>query len=271
MDLIQALVLGIIQGLTEFLPISSTAHLRVVPALLEWEDPGAAFTAVIQLGTLLAVLFYFWKDLSRTLIAWLQSFSGKASKDSRLGWAIFIGTIPIVVAGYLYKDQIKGESVRSLTVIAWMLIGMGMLLFFADRLASHRKTVEQAGVLDGLWVGLWQAIALIPGASRSGSTITGAFFAGFDRAAAAKFAFLLSVPSVLAAGILELVEERKKILDENLANVLVATAAAFVVGYWSIGFLIRFLSKHSALAFVIYRVALGVLLLVLLQSGYLKQ
>ena len=148
MDLIQALVLGIIQGLTEFLPISSTAHLRVVPALLEWEDPGAAFTAVIQLGTLLAVLIYFWKDLSRTLIAWLQSFSGKASKDSRLGWAIFIGTIPIVVAGYLYKDQIKGESVRSLTVIAWMLIGMGMLLFFADRLASHRKTVEQAGVLD---------------------------------------------------------------------------------------------------------------------------
>lgn len=270
MGLIEAIVLGIVQGLTEFLPISSTAHLRIMPVFFGWDDPGAAFTAVIQLGTLLAVLIYFWRDLARYLTAWVRSFASTAvakTQEARLGWAIFIGTLPIVVLGVLFKDEIKGPQVRSLYVVAWSLIVMGVMLAFADRLGRKRKPAEQASVRDGLIVGLWQALALIPGASRSGSTISGALFVGFDRAAAARFSFLLSVPSVLAAGLLEVIDERKLILSENLVNVLVATLAAFIVGYWSIGALIRYLQQRSALIFVAYRIILGALLLALLWQG----
>lgn len=273
MGLIEAIVLGIVQGLTEFLPISSTAHLRVMPEFFGWDDPGAAFTAVIQLGTLLAVLIYFWRDLARYLSAWVRSFTNDAvakSQDAKLGWAIFIGTLPIVILGLAFKNQIKGAEVRSLYVVAWALIVMGLVLWAADRLGKKRRTIEQAGVRDGMIVGLWQAIALIPGASRSGSTISGALFAGFDRAAAARFSFLLSVPSVFAAGILEVVDERKHILSENLGNVVVATICAFVVGYWSIGALLRFLQQRSMLIFVAYRIVIGTVLLVLLWQGVLK-
>lgn len=273
MDLIQAVILGLVQGLTEFLPISSTAHLRIVPSFFGWQDPGAAFTAVIQLGTLLAVLIYFRRDLAVALMGWLRSFRGgeaARSREAKLGWAIFFGTIPIVIIGFLFREQIKSDMVRSLYVIAWTLIGMGLLLLYAERVAAKKRPMEEATVRDGIWVGLWQAVALIPGASRSGSTITGALFAGFDRATAARFSFLLSVPSILAAGVLEMVEERKEILDQNLSAVIVATFVSFVVGYWSIGFLIGFLQKRSVAAFVVYRVGLAILLLVLLQSGFLK-
>jgi undecaprenyl-diphosphatase len=272
-ELIKAVVYGIVQGLTEFLPISSTAHLRIVPSFLGWEDPGAAYTAVIQLGTLLAVLIYFRQDLALALKGWVGSFKGgeaAKTREAKLGWAVFFGTIPIVVAGLVFKHEIKSETFRSLHVIAWALIGMGLLLLLADRLARKKRPMEKATVRDGIIVGLWQAIALIPGSSRSGSTITGALFAGFDRAAAARFSFLLSVPSVFAAGVLELLEERKEILEQNLTSTIIATLVSFVVGYWAIGFLIRFLQKRSAAIFVAYRIALGLLLLFLLQSGRLK-
>lgn len=272
MDLIQAIILGVIQGLTEFIPISSTAHLRIIPSLLGWNDPGAAFTAVIQLGTLAAVLVFFRKDLGKILIGWLKGLGGgKAARtpEARLGWAIALGTIPIIIVGFLFKEQVKSESVRSLYVIAWALIVLAGLLWLADRRSVKGKPLERASVLDGIWVGCWQAVALIPGASRSGTTITGGLFAGFERAAAARFSFLLSVPSILAAGVLELIEERKHILEQNLGNVIAATIVAGLVGYWSIGFLIKYLQTRSAAVFVVYRIALGLLLLVLLQTHVL--
>lgn len=268
MGIVEAIVLGIVQGLTEFLPISSTAHLRVVPTALGWEDPGAAFTAVIQLGTLAAVLIYFWKDLAKIFTAWIRSLRGESSYEGRLGWAIFWGTIPIVVIGFLAKKHIEG-SLRSMTVIASMLIIMGILMFIAEKVGTHKRSSDSLTTRDGLFVGLWQAIALIPGASRSGSTITGALFLGLDRAAAARFSFLLSVPSILAAGIYEAVKERKEIMGSNLTPTLIATIVSFVVGYAAIAFLMAFLQKRSTLVFVVYRVLLGALLLGLIASGRL--
>lgn len=273
MDLTQAIVLGIVQGATEFLPVSSTAHMRIVPSLLGWPDPGAAFTAVIQLGTLAAVFVYFRGDLARAFSAWVRSFydtKARRSPDGRMGWAIFVGTIPIMLAGVIFKDEIRSQSVRSLYVVSWALIAMGLLLAAADRLARHRRKVESTGIGDGLWVGLWQAIALVPGASRSGSTITGALFAGFDRAAAARFSFLLSVPSIFAAAAISLYDERKRILDQQLGATAAAVLAAFVVGYLSIGWLIAVLQKRSAIAFVVYRVALGLAIILLLRYGVLS-
>lgn len=271
MGLMEAIVYGIIQGLTEFLPISSTAHLRIFPALVGWQDPGAAFTAVIQLGTLLAVLIYFRTDLWGALkgwVAWFSSSDKKATVEAKMGWAIVIGTIPVVVAGILLKKKIEGDF-RSLYVIAGSLIGMGILLFIADRIAAKQRKIESVTAKDGLIVGLWQMIALIPGSSRSGSTITGALFDGFDRAAAARFSFLLSVPSILAAGLKELWDERHA-LGHDMAPVILSTAVSFIVGYWSIGFLIRYLQKHTLTLFVAYRIALGIILLILLRMGTIE-
>ena len=270
MNLLQAIVLGIVQGLTEFLPISSTAHLRVVPALCGWADPGAAFTAVIQIGTLLAVIVYFYRDLSRALSAWASSFGkGKAkSPEAKLGWAVFWGTIPIILFGVLFKDYIKGEF-RSIFVIAWSLIVVGILMGLAEISAKHRRKLPNVQTRDGVFVGLWQALALIPGVSRSGSTITGALYAGFDRPTAARFSFLLSIPAVFLAGAYELYDERHSLGAMGAAPIIVATAVAFVVGYLSIDFLMRFLRRHTMWVFVIYRLALGILLLILLAKGIL--
>ncbi|HMS53778.1 MAG TPA: undecaprenyl-diphosphate phosphatase [Fimbriimonadaceae bacterium] len=268
MELIQAIVLGIVQGLTEWLPISSTAHLRVVPALLGWEDPGAAFTAVIQIGTLFAAIIYFRRDLWSALSAWVRSFKTKeSSPEARMGWAIFYGTIPIVIFGFLFKDQIKGAGFRSIQTMAIMLIVMGVLLLVAEKVGKRGRPLVSVQPKDGWLVGLWQAIALIPGASRSGSTITGSLLLGFDRTTAARFSFLLSTPSIAAAGIFELIEERKAILNDNLMPTIVATLVSFVVGYASIAFLMKFLQTKSTMVFIVYRVALGVLLLVLLSRG----
>ncbi|MCB8932574.1 MAG: undecaprenyl-diphosphatase UppP [Fimbriimonadaceae bacterium] len=271
MGLIEAIVLGIVQGLTEFLPISSTAHLRILPALLGWSDPGASFTAVIQLGTLGAVLVYFRSELASALGAWGRSLgdaSLRKTPEGRLGWAIFWGTIPIVILGVLFKSSIENE-LRSLEIIAWSLIGMGLLLGVADRVAAGTRGEHEATVRDGVWVGLWQCIALIPGASRSGSTITGALLGGFDRAAAARFSFLLSVPSVFAAGVFSLKEHAGALGGQWMA-VAVATAVSFVVGYASIAFLLRYLQTRGLWPFVLYRVALGVAILALLSSGTLR-
>lgn len=270
-SILQAVVYGIIQGLTEWLPISSTAHLRVAPALLGWKDPGSAFTAVIQLGTILAVLIYFAKDLGRAIGGWFGSLTGKGKDtlEARIGWGVFWGTLPIVILGFVFKNQIKSEAVRSLYVVASTLIIMGVGMLVAEKLGKQKRGFEQLTTKDGIVVGLWQALALIPGMSRSGSTITGGLFAGLDRPTAARFSFLLSVPSIVAAGLYELIDERKHIMGANLAPTLVATVVSFVVGYASIALLMKYLQRRGITVFVVYRIVLGILLLILVQQGKL--
>jgi undecaprenyl-diphosphatase len=278
MTLGEALLLGIVQGLTEFLPISSTAHIRIVPALLGAGDPGAGFTAVIQVGTLVAVLAYFWQDIVRLTAATLQGLAtGKplATPEARLAWMIVVGTIPIVICGVLFKDWIKGP-LRSLYVMSTALIVLALVLTAAEGVVEWRKRtgrplyeVEQLGWGTALFIGLAQAVALVPGSSRSGVTITAGLFAGLSRAAAARFSFLLSLPSVFAAGVYELYKERHELLasQAEVLNLIVATVAAGIVGYASIAFLLRFLRTRTMYVFVLYRLALGGLLLVLLWKG----
>lgn len=272
MGILEAILYGIVQGATEFLPISSTAHLRILPSLLGTPDPGASFTAVVQLGTLLAVLLYFGKDLVNVLRGWGSSLFNadkRGTLESKIGWGIVIGTLPIVILGFTFRESIKSAETRSLYIIAFMLIFMGILLALAERFGKRERGFEKLTVKDGLWVGLWQAIALIPGASRSGSTITGALIFGLDRPTAARFSFLLSVPSILAAGLLEVVEERSNLFGAGLGPVLTATAAAFVVGYAAIAYLMKMLQTKSTAGFIVYRIALGIALLVMLQQGVL--
>jgi undecaprenyl-diphosphatase len=278
-DIVQGTIYGIVQGLTEFLPISSTAHIRILPSLLGWPDPGAAFTAIIQLGTVAAVVLYFAKDIGRAFMAWFHSITGKKNVDAnqaRLGWAVFVGSIPIIVLGLAFHAKIE-TSLRSLNVVASSLIFMGVLMLVADRIGRHKRKVADVDVKDGLLVGLWQGLSLIPGMSRSGSTITGALFGGFDRVAAARFSFLLSIPSVAGAGIYEAAKALKKPefgaslqAEVQWGPTIVATIISFVVGYASIKLLIQFLQKRGVAPFVWYRVALGVLILVLVQQGILK-
>ena len=271
MSVFEAIVLGITQGLTEFLPVSSTAHLRIVPAFAGWEDPGAAFTAVVQLGTMAAVLLYFRHDLIRIGLAWLRSFRDhrvRGSLDARLGWYILIGTIPIGIFGLLFKDQIENGA-RDLYLIGTMLILLGLLLLAAERAATHERPLETITRRDGILIGLAQALALVPGVSRSGSTLTAGLFLGFDRPSAARFCFLLSVPAVVLSGLFEFAS----ILDGSedrqvgLGALAIATLMAFVVGYASIAWLLRYLTSHSTLLFVVYRVTLGVIVLVLVATG----
>ncbi len=264
MGLIEAIVLGLVQGLTEFLPISSTAHLRIVPSLLGWPDPGAAFTATIQLGTLLAVLIFFRNDLYRVLSGMIR----REPVESKIGLGIAIGTLPVVILGLAGKDFIEG-SLRSLYVIAGSLIIMGLVLLLAERAGKRTRSFEDLTTKDGVIIGLWQAVALIPGASRSGSTISGALFCGLDRPTAARFSFLLSVPSIFAAGVYEAYKYRHDLFGQALVPTLVSTLVSFVVGYGSIAFLIAFLQKSSTTVFVIYRCVLGVAILALLLSGVL--
>jgi undecaprenyl-diphosphatase len=272
-DLLMAVILGIVQGVTEFLPVSSTAHLRIVPTLMGRPDPGAAFTAVIQLGSVAAILLFFAKDLWRALLGWSRSLFDRSQRqtvDARMGWAIFWGSIPIVVLGFLFKDQIKSEQVRSLYVISGALIGMGVLMLISERMGRKERKQENVTVKDGILIGTWQCLSLIPGMSRSGSTITGALFAGFDRQAAARVSFLLSVPSIAGAGFYQLYDERRAILGESLTPVIVCTLVTFVVSYWAIGFLIRFIQRRGVAVFVGYRIALGFLLLLFVQLGTLE-
>ncbi len=270
MGLIDALVLGIVQGLTEFLPISSSAHLLIVPRLLGWDDPGAGFSAASQIGTVAAVLLYFRRDLALAFGGWWRSLrgEGKGSPEARMGWAIFVGTLPILALGLLFQDFIE-EGARSLFLVAFSLIAMGLLMGYAQKRASGAKDLSAVTPRHGLLVGLWQCLSLIPGMSRSGSTITGALFNGFDRVAAARFSFLLSVPSVLAAGVYSLLKDHA-LIREDLLPMTIAIVASFAVGYASIAFLIGFLQKRGIGVFVVYRVALGLLLLALAWSGVLQ-
>ncbi len=271
MPILQAIVLGIVQGLTEFLPISSTGHLRIVPAFLGWEDPGAAFTAVTQLGTLAAVLLYFRADLWRIARTWLRSLRDPAARgnhDAKLGWYILLGTIPISIFGLAFQEQIENGA-RDLYLIATALIVLGLVLLAAERAGTRDRSLEEVSARDGFAVGLAQALALVPGVSRSGATITAGLFLGLDRAAAARFSFLLSVPAVVLSGLFEM-RDFVGGGDEDGTGALalvVASALAFVVGYASIALLLRFLASHSTIVFVIYRVALGVLVLALTGAG----
>jgi undecaprenyl-diphosphatase len=275
-----AILLGIVQGLTEFLPISSTAHLRIVPALVGQPDPGAAFSAVIQIGTLVAVLVYFRSDIFRIGVAWFsESARGKfsQSRDGRMGWMMIFATLPIVVLGLAFKDAITGQ-LRSLYVIAAALIGLALALVVAERFVLRRsarglraKTLDDVEWSDAIAVGFAQAVALIPGASRSGVTITGGLFLGLSRETAARFSFLLSLPAIFAAGVYELYKERHDLLAStaDATNLLVATVVSGVVGYLAIAGLLRYLRSRTTYVFVVYRIALGLLLLALLATGKL--
>lgn len=272
MSLLEAIVLGIVQGLTEFLPISSTAHLRIVPALVGWEDPGALFTAVTQLGTMAAVLIYFREDLLRIARAWLRSLREPRRRrdlDARLGWYILIGTLPVAVFGLLFRGEIE-TSARNLYVIALALIGLGLVLLLAERVGARGRELGSIRLRDGVAIGFAQALALIPGVSRSGATISAGLLLDFDRTTAARFSFLLSVPAVVLSGLFGLAA----IItgpgggDGNgLLALAAATFFAFLSGYAAIAFLLRFLANHSTLVFVGYRIVLGVLVLGLVLSG----
>lgn len=271
MGLIEAVVLGLVQGITEFLPVSSTAHLRLAPELFGWKDPGAAYSAVIQLGTTTAVIVYFWRDLIRIAIAMYRGVVAKqpfATPDAKLGWGVVLGTIPIGIAGLALKDLIE-KQFRSLYVIALSLIILAIVLFIVERLAKHQRTINDITLKDSIIVGCCQAVALIPGSSRSGTTLTGALFLGFKREDAARFSFLLSIPATVLAGVFEL-KHLMEAPDRPVMALVVGTIVAFASGLAAIAGLLRLLRAHTTLIFVGYRIALGVLLLVLLQSGVLK-
>lgn len=274
MTVFEAIVLGLVQGLTEFLPISSTAHLRIAPELLGWADPGAAYSAIIQLGTTAAVLIYFAKDLGRLARAFFKGLLEKdpfGTTDAKLAWFVLVGTLPIGIAGLLLKDAI-GTSFRSLYVIATSLIALALVLWWVERRASHHRTLEDMRWKDGLLIGLWQALALIPGSSRSGTTITGALSLGLRRPDAARYSFLLSVPATLLAGIFELREVLQASPDSRPSGLMMAvgTLVAFASGMAAIAWLLRFLRTQTMTVFIVYRIALGVLLLGLLASGRLS-
>ncbi len=283
MSWFESLILGLVQGLTEFLPVSSSAHLRLTAAFSGWEDPGAAFTAITQIGTETAVLIYFRKDIGRILSAWSRSLTDKEMRrdqDARMGWLVIVGSIPIGVLGVTLKDQIEGPF-RDLRLTAAMLIGMGVVLGVADRLAARaesggrhrvaapRKELGDLTVRDGLIYGVCQAMALIPGVSRSGATISGGLFMGYRREAAARYSFLLAIPAVLASGLFEL----KDAADGGHVSwgpTLFATMIAFVTGYAVIAWFMKFISTKSFMPFVWYRIALGVVIIVLVATGALS-
>jgi len=259
LTILQAALLGLVQGITEFLPISSTAHLRLVPAVLRWPDSGAAFTAVLQLGTLSAVLGYFLRDLGRMLAAVARPET-RRSLDARMLLYLVAGTVPIGVAGVLGRHAIAGP-LRSLVVIAVMLIVVGLLLAVAEKTARFERDMETITLRDALLVGLFQALALVPGTSRSGITLLAAMLLGFRRDAAARFSFLLSIPAVAAAAVFELPELLRD-REVGTAALLTGLVVAAVSGYLSVAWLLRFLRTRTTFVFVVYRVVLGIVLLV---------
>jgi undecaprenyl-diphosphatase len=267
---LEAVLLGVLQGLTEFLPISSSAHLAIYPQLFGQDDPGASFTAVTQIGTELAVIWFFRKDIVRISWTWLQSLWNPQMRgrlDARMGWYIIVGTIPIVVAGILLQDTIQ-TSFRNLWVIGANLVIFGLLLGVVDRIAANERPIEYLNLRHALWYGGAQMLALVPGVSRSGSTITMGLALRYTREAATRYAFLLAIPAVMGAGIFQL-QDVSTSAEPGMPKTIVATVVAFVVGYAVIAWLLRYLRTHSYLPFVIYRVALGLLVLALLWGGVL--
>jgi len=293
MNLLQAIILGIVQGLTEFIPISSTAHLVFAS---HWTGIYAgnpqqmtATIAVIQLGTLAAVIIYFALDIWNIATAFLRDHwnllfrrdrvhvsdldsvrISRLSPDARLGWLIILGSIPIGVVGFVFKDVIEGEATKNLWVIATMLIVVALFLLLAERIGSHRKQMGDLGISDAIVVGLFQVLALIPGASRSGSTIMGGIFAGETRETAARFSFLLSIPAIAASGLLELREAVHILPSESFLPLTVGTIVAGIIGYLSIWALLAFLRRNSMMVFIVYRLVLGSLILIFLWRGVIE-
>ena len=277
--MLESIFLGIIQGLTEFLPISSSAHQRIVGEFLSnAQDPGARFTAITQIGTELAVLIFFRNDIKRIVVSWLRqtvmraTLSSEESLDAKMGWLIIIGSLPIMVLGYLGQDVIR-NNLRSLWFIAIVMIVFGIILGLADHYGKNRLTLKDLNAPHGIWYGLAQSRALMPGVSRSGATIAMGRFLGYSREAALRYSFLLALPAVFGSGLYEL----KGAISDNtgaevysLSQTFVATAVAFVVGYAVIAWLLKYVTTKSFMPFIIYRIILGTTLLVLLSAGVIN-
>ncbi len=273
MDYFEAVVLGVVEGLTEFLPVSSTGHLTIAEKLLglELDDPAVTgYTAVIQMGAIAAVIVYFARDIWAIIRAWtlgLVRSEYRGQLEHRMGWYVIVATIPVGVVGLLAKDLITGD-LRSLWVVAVALIGWSAVMWFAERVARQDRPERDLGMTDAVTIGLFQAVALVPGISRSGATISAGLFRGLDRVTATKLSFFMSIPALLAAGVFELKDAFSG--DIGVGEALVGVAVAFVVAYASIAWLLRFVAHHTIAWFVPYRVGLGVLLLVLLSTGVLS-
>ena len=283
MDIISAVILGLVQGLTEFLPVSSSAHITIVGQFLgTGEDPGARFTAITQIGTEMAVVLFFWRDIVRIIGQWCRSLVGRVPRtnaDARMGWLIILGSLPIIVLGLLFQDQLE-TVLRSLWLTAIMLIVFGVLLGVADYVGAKRRALKDLTVGHGVVFGFAQALALVPGVSRSGGTITAGLFLGYERAAAARYAFLLAIPAVLGSGFYQIFKTISAPCVKAAGNctpeifgpleTLIATVIAFFVALVVIAFFMNYISKRSFLPFVIYRIALGGTLLVLLANGTIR-
>jgi undecaprenyl-diphosphatase len=274
MSWIEAVVLGLVQGLTEFLPISSSAHLRVVGEAFGWGDPGATFTALTQIGTEAAVLLYFRRDIGRIISAWVRSLGDRAMRsdpDARMGWLIIAGTLPIGILGLLFQDRIE-TTFRDLRIVAIALVAFSLVLYWADRVGRKKRELDQLTVGHGIAFGFAQAMALVPGVSRSGGTITAGLFLGFTRSAAARYSFLLAVPAVLGSGAFQTYEALSGDTEGapiSWGPTILATVVGFAVGYVVIAWLLRYLDRGSFLPFVVYRVVLGLLVLALVGAGVL--
>lgn len=272
MDFFRAVVLGLIQGLTEFLPISSSAHLAIFPKFFGWSDPGAAFTAVIQIGTELAVVLYFWRDIVAIAGGWLRGLFSADAREAlewRMGWFVIIGSVPIVVLGVLFQDAIKHQF-RHVVLIAIALIVFGVILGLAERVGRKERPIEELSMRDAVLFGLAQACALFPGVSRSGGTISMGLLLGYDRKAATRYAFLLAIPAVLGAGIYNLKDIPNQANAYGTGPTIVATVISFVVGLAVIRWLLNYVSTRSYTPFVFYRIALGVLVLVLVATSVIS-
>lgn len=273
MNLFEAVILGIVQGLTEFLPISSSAHVQIVQQLIgqsSMTKPAlTAFIATIQLGTELAVLIYFWKDIVRIVRAFFASiFQGKKSADSKLGWLIIFGSLPVVVIGLAFKDLIENQ-LRNLWVVSFTLIVFGIVLALADRFGKQNREIESLTTKHGLLFGLGQALAVIPGVSRSGGTISVGLALGYSRRAAARYSFLLAIPAVMASGLYQFAKTYQDLRPSDLASTAVGTLVSFAVGYAVIVALLRYLNRGSFMPFVVWRIVLGLAVLTGLLTGAL--
>ena len=271
-ETVQAVVLGVLQGLTEFLPISSSAHLAIYPQLFGWEDPGASFTAVVQIGTELAVLLYFRHDIWRIGSTWVRALFRpelRGHHDARMGWFVIIGSVPIVVLGFVLQGVIRSDF-RNLWVIGSTLVVLGIVLGLADRYGSTDRGLEKITLRDAALMGGAQALALVPGVSRSGATLSMGRALGLEREAATRFAFLLAIPAVVGAGLFELRKIGEESNPYGWGPTIVATVVSFVVGYAAIAWLLRYVATRSFTPFVVYRVALGGATLLLLATGVLS-
>ena len=278
MSIIESIILGIVQGLTEFLPISSTGHLTLAGKLMGVIDPNnpkewTSFMAVIQLGTMVAVIIYFWKDLFSILQNIVKDNLTQRkiikvqSRESKLGWFIIVGTIPVVVIGLLFKDIIEGVLTKNLYVISGSLILLALILWIAEKVGKFERTEEKLSWKDSIIVGFAQALSLIPGSSRSGTTITAGIFLGLTRETAARFSFLLSIPAVFASGMLQFYQALEFITPDSLITLTISTLISGISGYLAIEFLLRFLKKNTTFVFILYRIVIGAIIILLLNLG----